>query len=140
MVTALQDSILDTFMLRYNAKHPGVERDVFPHLQPKNPTVIAYTATSWSQLLKPMSGIEMPPWPGQDADGAPPMTAAQCYRFCLSSPHVHVCLTGPEDRAELEAILKALDAGPLTPEPDQWVRDYGRAVKKKTPLSSIPLS
>ncbi len=121
-------SILGTFMLRYNAKHPGAEQDVFPHLAARNPTVIAYTATSWRQLLKPVRGLD-----------APPLTAAQCYRFCLSSPHVHVCLTGPANRAQLDDNLAALAAGPLSAEEEQRVRDYGRAVKKKTPLSSMPL-
>ena len=134
----VQDSILDTFMLRYNAKHPGAEKDIFPHLGVRNPTVMAYTATSWRQLLKPVSGIDMPPWPGA-APAPPPLTAGQCYRFCLTSPHVHVCLTGPASREHIAANLDALDAGPLSAEEETWIRAYGAAVKKKTPLRSIPL-
>lgn len=134
-----QDSILDTFMLRYNAKHPGAERDIFPHLQPKNPTVIAYTATSWQQLLKPVKGVQMPPWPGEEGETMPPLTAGLCYRFCLSSPHVHVCLTGPKTRAQLAANLEAMEAGPLSEDELEWVRNYGAQVKEKSPLMSIPL-
>ncbi|MFT7624195.1 MAG: aryl-alcohol dehydrogenase-like predicted oxidoreductase [Myxococcota bacterium] len=133
-----RDSLLDTFMLRYNAKHPGAERDVFPHLAARNPTVIAYTATSWRQLLKPVKGLEMPPWPG-DSGSPPPMTAGLCYRFCLSSPHVHVCLTGPASRQQLDENLGALELGALSTEEDAWVREYGRRVKAKTPIQSASL-
>ncbi len=127
-----RDSILDLLMIRYNAAHPGAEQDVFPHLAHRHPTVVAYTATSWRQLLKPL-GIGMPPWPGPPGEGPlpPPLTPALCYRFCLSSPHVHVVLTGPNDRAQLDANLDALEAGPLPPEEDAWVREYGRQVRAR---------
>jgi len=127
-----EDSILDLFMIRYNAAHPGAEEDVFPHLARRNPAVVSYTATSWRQLIKPL-GIPMRPWPLPAADGPvpPPLTPSLCYRFCLSSPHVHVVLTGPNDRAQLDANLDALEAGPLTGEEDAWVREYGRAVRAK---------
>jgi aryl-alcohol dehydrogenase-like predicted oxidoreductase len=127
-----RDSIIDAFMLRYNAKHPGAEQDVFPHLHHRKPLVISYTATSWRQLLRPIKGIEMPPWPGPTKVGdVPPLDAATCYRFCLGSPHVHVVLTGPASREQLDQNLTALAAGPLTAAEDAWVRDYGRRVKAK---------
>lgn len=105
------------FMLRYNAAHPGAEREVFPHLEKRHPAVVAYTATSWRKLLKKPRG-----W-----DGAP-MTAGDCYRFCLSSPHVDVVLTGPASEAQLDENLKALDAGALSPDEDAWMRRFGQAV------------
>lgn len=134
-----RDSILDLFMIRYNAAHPGAERDIFPHLHHRNPAVVAYTATSWRQLLKPLRGIEMPPWPGEVPAGEivpPPLTAPLCYRFCLGSPHIHVTLTGPADRAQLDRNLDALDQGPLSEAEERWVRDYGRQVhdKKRIPF------
>jgi len=126
-----RESILDTFMIRYNAKHPGAEKDIFPHLSHRNPAIVAYTATSWRQLLKPVS-IEMPPYPG-DRPGVqpPPLTAALCYRFCLSHANVHVTLTGPADRKQLDDNLDALDAGPLSANEDVWIREYGRKLKSK---------
>lgn len=134
----VKDSLLDTFMLRYNAKHPGAEQDIFPHLALRNPSVVTYTATSWRQLLRPLKGIEMPPWPG-DPQGAPPppLTGPLCYRFCLSNPHVHVVLTGPKTRAQLDENLAALEAGPLSDDELQWVRDYGAQVKSKKRLDYI---
>jgi aryl-alcohol dehydrogenase-like predicted oxidoreductase len=134
-----RDSILDAFMLRYNAKHPGAEQDVFPHLDARKPIVIAYTATSWRQLLRPIRGLEMPSWPGpaQDGEAPPPLTAGLCYRFCLTSPHVHVALSGPKDRVQLDENLDALDAGPLSPDEEAWVREYGRQVKARKKIPYI---
>jgi aryl-alcohol dehydrogenase-like predicted oxidoreductase len=131
-----RDSILDTFMIRYSAKHPGAEQDIFPHVGKRNPTIISYTTTSWQQLLRPVKGIDMPPWPGSKrlSPPPPPLTAGLCYRFSLSSPHVHVVLTGPKTRAQLDDNLAAVQAGPLSPEEDEWVRRYGRLVKDKKRL------
>ena len=79
--------------------------------------MVAYTATSWRKLLGRPRG-----WQG------PVPTAGHCYRFCLSDPAIHVTLTGPKDRAQLEENLTALEAGPLTPEEDRWMRDFGAKV------------
>ena len=133
-----RDSMLDAFMLRYNAKHPGAEQDVFPHLDARKPLVISYTATSWGQLLRRTRGVEMPPWPGPSRPGpVPPLTAGLCYRFCLTSPHVHVALTGPKNRAQLDENLEALDDGPLSPDEHAWVREYGRQVKVRRKIPYV---
>src|SRR5574341_1920916 len=70
------DSILDLLMIRYNAAHPGAERDIFPCLARRRPAIIAYTATAWRRLLRAPRG-----WKGRVA------TPGDCYRFCLTSPH-----------------------------------------------------
>jgi aryl-alcohol dehydrogenase-like predicted oxidoreductase len=111
------DSPLDLFMIRYNAAHPGAERDIFPHLAVRNPAVIAYTATSWRKLLKKPSHFD-----------GPAATAGDCYRFCLSSPHVDVVLTGPRNTEELRENLAAVDKGPLSAEEMTWMRALGTAV------------
>jgi len=111
------DSILDLLMIRYNAAHPGAEQDIFPHIAPRRPAVVAYTATAWRKLLRAPSG-----WKGRVA------TAGDCYRFCLTSPHVDVVLTGPRTVVELRDNLAALDKGPLSPEEMAFMRDFGRAV------------
>jgi aryl-alcohol dehydrogenase-like predicted oxidoreductase len=111
------DSPLDLFMIRYNAAHPGAERDIFPHLERRKPAVVAYTATRWRKLLAKPRG-----WDGQV------MTAGDCYRFCLSSPHVDIVLTGPKNTAQLEENLAGLEKGPLSAEEQTWMRDFGRVV------------
>ena len=111
-----ESSPLDQLMIRYNAAHPGAERDIFPHMSPGKPTILAYTATAWRKLLKRPSG-----WTG------PVMTAGDCYRFQLSNPHVDLAWTGPANREQLEENLKALEKGPLTDDEQQWMRAFGKA-------------
>lgn len=110
-------SILDLLMIRYNAAHPGAEQEIFPHLDQRRPAVIAYTATAWRRLLRAPRG-----WEGRVP------TAGDCYRFCLTSPHVDVVLAGPRSAAELRENLAALDQGPLSAEEMTFMREFGRAV------------
>jgi aryl-alcohol dehydrogenase-like predicted oxidoreductase len=110
-----EDSPLDLLMIRYNAAHPGAERDIFPHLEKRKPSVVAYTATAWRKLLKAPKG-----WAGQT------MTAGDCYRFCLSNSNVDLVLTGPASLAQLEESLSAIEKGPLSTEDLTWMREYGR--------------
>jgi aryl-alcohol dehydrogenase-like predicted oxidoreductase len=111
-----EDSPLDLLMIRYNAAHPGAERDIFPHLEKRKPAVVAYTATSWRKLLKAPSG-----WKGKVP------TAGDCYRFCLSSPHVDLVVSGPASGAQLDENLAALAKGPLSDEEMSWMREFGKA-------------
>jgi aryl-alcohol dehydrogenase-like predicted oxidoreductase len=111
-------SPLDVLMIRYNAAHPGAEKDIFPRVREAKPTVLAYTATSWRKLLKKPSG-----WSG-DA-----MTAGDCYRFQLSNPHVDLALTGPASRAEMDENLdRVMGKGPLANEEEAWMREFGKKV------------
>jgi predicted aldo/keto reductase-like oxidoreductase len=130
----MADSPIDLFMIRYNAAHPGAERDIFPH-QPTGaegrrvPAVVAYTATSWRKLLKAPRG-----WTG------PVMTAGDCYRFCLSSPYVDVTLSGPKTWPQLEESLDALEKGPLSADEARWMRAFGHAVHEGRATAMTPAS
>ena len=112
-----ESSTLDLLMIRYNAAHPGAETDVFPHLVRRHPAIVAYTATSWRKLLRPPRR-----WNG------PAATAGDCYRFCLTSPHVDVVLTGPRNVTELRENLAALEKGPLSEAEMTFMRQLGQAV------------
>lgn len=116
-----KDSIFDLLMIRYNAAHPGAERDIFPNLAPrgdaKRRAIVAYTATDWRKLMKPKSG-----WDGR------PMTAGECYRFCLSHPDVDLVLCGPKTEAELVQNLEAVEQGPLSSDELEWMRRFGKLV------------
>lgn len=112
-----EDSPLDLLMIRYNAAHPGAERDIFPHLDARHPAVVAYTATRWRKLLKRPGG-----WDG------PVPTAGDCYRFCLSSPHVDVVLNGPASVEQLKENVAAIQKGPLSEDEMRWMREFGRVV------------
>jgi aryl-alcohol dehydrogenase-like predicted oxidoreductase len=113
----VEESILDLLMIRYNAAHPGAEQDIFPHLTHRRPAMIAYTATAWRRLLRAPRG-----WNGRVP------TAGDCYRFCLTSPHIDVTLTGPRNVTEMRENLAALEKGPLSPEEMRFMREFGRVV------------
>jgi aryl-alcohol dehydrogenase-like predicted oxidoreductase len=110
---------LTALMMRYNAAHRGAEQDIFPYLAEHNPIVFNHTATRWTYLLRRPRG-----WP---KDGRVP-TAGMCYRFVLSNPHVHVCLTAPRNLRQFEENLAAVGQGPLSGEELQFMREFGDAV------------
>ena len=131
-------SEIDLFMIRYNAKHTGAEEDIFPYLKKRNPGVVSYTALAWQQLIRPVKGIDMPPWPGTPKETTmPPLTPELCYRFVLSNPHVHLVLTGPKDRKQLEMNFKSMQQGALTLEESDWIRQYGKQVRSKKRLDYV---
>ncbi|MBI4166175.1 MAG: aldo/keto reductase [Acidobacteria bacterium] len=110
---------IQTLMMRYNAAHRGAEQDIFPRLAAHGPGVIGYTATRWTALLRHPRG-----WP---KDGRVP-TPGMCYRFVLSNPHVHICLTAPRNLREFEENLSAFREGLLDPADMAFMRDFGVAV------------
>jgi predicted aldo/keto reductase-like oxidoreductase len=77
--------------------------------------MVAYTATSWRQLLNPN---KTPP-------GERVPTAGDCYRFVLSRSEVDVCMTGPADAAQMQEALGALRQGPMSEDELEWMRRVG---------------
>lgn len=121
VVPLLAESDIDVFHVRYNAVHRGAEREVFPLLPAAPPGMVAFTATSWRQLLNPR----------RVPAGEPIPTAADCYRFVLSNPAVHVCMTGPASAVHMREALAAWEAGPLDPERLAWMRRVGDAIYQR---------
>jgi aryl-alcohol dehydrogenase-like predicted oxidoreductase len=119
---AIAEPAFDSIMVRYNAAHPGAEREVFPLLARRRVGVVAFTATRWGTLLEPRFLPE----------GEPAPRASDCYRFALSSPHVDVCLAGPRDEAELDEALAAVSRGPMSDEELAWMRRVGAVVRERT--------
>ena len=120
LIPQLSAGDLDIFHVRYNAVHTGAERDVFPAL-PRDiprPGIVAFTATSWGQLLKP----------GKIPPGEPVPTASDCYRFVMSHPDVDVCMTGPSTEQHVREMLCALDRGPMEEQELAWMRRVGQAI------------
>ncbi len=110
------EGALDVIMMRYNAAHRGAEEEIFPFLQAHDPGVVSYTATRWGFLLKRPRG-----WA---KDGRIP-TAAMCYRFVLSNPHVHVCLTAPSTTRQFEENIAAMKDGPLDADDMDFMCSFG---------------
>jgi aryl-alcohol dehydrogenase-like predicted oxidoreductase len=120
---------VDVLHVRYNAVHPGAERDIFPKLPAPEvrPGVVAFTATCWGDLMRP----------DKVAAGDKVPTAGDCYRFNLTNPAVDLCLTGPRSVADLTAALEALEKGPMTSVEMGWMRRVGKAKYFKPRLFSI---
>src|SRR4029077_2263985 len=108
--------------VRYNAVHPGAEREVFPLLAANGNRLgmVAFTATSWRQLL---NSRRVPP-------GELVPTAADCYRFVLSHPAVDVCMTGPANEAQAAEALGAIELGPMRPDELAWMGRVGDFIHK----------
>jgi len=108
--------------VRYNAVHKGAEREVFPLLaSSSNPVgLVAFTATSWKQLLDPK---RIPP-------GERVPTASDCYRFVLSNPAIDVCMTGPANESQAVEAVRAIEMGPMNEEELAWMRRVGDHIHK----------
>ena len=119
-----RDARVGLLQVRYNAAHPGADDDVFPHLPADRPGVVAYTSTSWGQLLDP---AHVP-----RGERAP--AATDCYRFVLTSPFVDACYAGPANGEQLDAAMRALDLGPMKDEELAWMRRVGENVHERTRL------
>lgn len=113
------EGAVDILMIRYNAAHRGAEEEIFPYLEQHNPGLVSYTATRWSYLLR-----RPRKWPREDE--VP--TAGMCYRFVLSNPKVHVCMTAPSNAKELKENLDSLRQGPLSREEMEFMRRFGDTV------------
>ncbi len=111
--------LLDALMIRYNAAHPGAERDVMPHLAAHGTGFISYTATRWGRLLVRPRG-----WPKSE----PIATPGQCYRFVLSNPQVQVALTAPSNERQLLDNLREVERGPLPDDEMAFMRRFGAYV------------
>lgn len=110
------DPAYDIFHIRYNAKHTGAERDIFPLLPAgSRPGIVCFTATSWRQLL---NAKKMP-------KGEPAPSAADCYRFVLSNPSVDLCMTGPGNMQHMRAAVQAIERGPMSSDEMAWMRRVG---------------
>jgi aryl-alcohol dehydrogenase-like predicted oxidoreductase len=116
------EGALDVLMIRYNAAHRGAEQDIFPYLSQHNPGIISYTATRWSYLLRRPKG-----WP----KGGRIPTAGECYRFVLSNPYVHVCLTAPWNQKQLQENIDAVRQGPLSENDLHFMKEFGDAVYRQ---------
>ncbi|MGD2134878.1 MAG: aldo/keto reductase [Gemmatimonadales bacterium] len=117
----LRQGAIDVAMIRYNAAHRGAETEIFPETRHHGPGVVSYTATRWRYLLRRPRG-----WPKE----ARIPTPGECYRFVLSNPHVHVCLTAPSNLRQFDENLTAVRAGPLSQNDLTFMRAFGDAVHR----------
>ena len=112
----------DILHVRYNAAHPGAERDCFPRLPAEGrPGIVSFTGTSWGQMINPKY---TPP-------GERTPSAGDCYRFVLSNPDVDVCATGPTLDAHVDEAIAARELGPMSADEVAWMKRVGVEVRRR---------
>lgn len=111
-----KEKIFDIFHIRYSAAHRGAEKEIFPYLPKENgPGIVVFNATKHGRLLKKRKIPKEEKVP----------KSSDCYRFCLSHPSVHVCITGPKNSEQMREALLTLDKGPMNPEEHKWMHRVG---------------
>lgn len=109
---------VQVLMHRYNMAHRKSEEAVLPAAIDAGVPVVAFTCTRWGSLLEGHAKWQM---------RVP--SAADCYRFVLRHPAVHVALTAPATENHLRQNLTVLSE-PREPAPDEmstW-KTYGDLV------------
>lgn len=114
----VRDERYEVCHIRYNAAHPGAEKDIFPHLAHPAPGIASFTCTRWGDLLR---AANMPA-------GTPPLSAVDCYRFVLTNRHVQVAICGPATDDEMADSLAVLQRGPMDEDEMRRVRSIGEHV------------
>jgi aryl-alcohol dehydrogenase-like predicted oxidoreductase len=127
----IDEALWSIFHVRYNAAHPGAERDVFPCLEDRGeaqrPGIVTYTTTSWGQLC---DASRVP-------KGERTPTGTDCYRFAISNPNVDVCLAGPDNPDQMRQALEALELGPMDADELAWMRRVGAHIYGRDRTASI---
>jgi len=117
-----KEKVFDVFHVRYNAVHRGAENDVFPLLPKKDgPGVVIFTATCHTKLLRRNYVPKNEQTP----------KAIDCYRFVLSHPSVHLCVTGAQNLEQTRQALRVLELGPMTEKELAWMRRVGDYIYSK---------
>jgi aryl-alcohol dehydrogenase-like predicted oxidoreductase len=105
--------------------HRKATDEVFPAAVRSQTPVVAFTATRWGTLLESHA----------EGNGDPP-SAADCYRFCLAQPAVHVVLTAPKTLQELNENLVALKSLPMSVKARRHWEQFGDMIYRRGGRSS----
>jgi hypothetical protein len=116
--TALSHDLVDIGYVRYNATHPGAEKDLFPVLRakPNKSKLFAFATTLGHVKPKRFDelGLEKQYWRPVHTDH---------YRFALSRSEVSGVLCAPSSPAEIQDTVRALEKPPLTDEEIAYVKN-----------------
>jgi hypothetical protein len=104
---ALSEDRIDLGFLRYNPRHPGARRDVFPAVRDGGRArIFAFKSTAGYRSPALLSALGLDDyWVPRKVDH---------YRYALTHGEVDGLLCAPQTSAELEGLLSALEEGPLS--------------------------
>jgi hypothetical protein len=115
--TPIVHGLVDIAFARYNPAHAGARADLFPALAGARLAPL-YIFNSTSGYVDPgrmkVLGIGRSKWRPHITDH---------YRFALTRPEVNGLLCSPQTPAEVEALGRALEAGPLDDDEETYLMD-----------------
>lgn len=117
---AVSGRLVDVAWTRYNPLHVGARTDVFPEL-PRSKAVPLFGFNSTVGYVPPRRRREL----GVGPEYWQP-SVTDYYRFALTRPHLRGLLCALATPAEVAALARALEEGPLTREEEQFLIDLAR--------------
>ena len=114
---AINHQLVDLAFIRYNPTHMGAKSDVFPHLTGL-PGTLLYNFKSTLGFMRRQRYAELGL---DDKHWRPEIT--DYYRFALSRPEIDGLLCSPTTQREVRDLSRALAAGPLDEEEENYLID-----------------
>jgi len=129
----LNSPLLDVVMVRHNVAHRTAQRKVFAHLDANDqqrPGIVTFkSAGMMSNLSEPPAGLPRECWVPSVPD---------LYRYSLNQNCVDIALAGWRDRSEVDAAIKGVKKGKLTPQELDYLNLYGDLHRNKVKINEIP--
>ena len=126
---AINHQMIDIAYIRYNSSHAGAREDLFPFLDGSSKTLV-YNFKNTLGFVPP----EAYPQLGlNDTYWRPKVT--DYYRFVLTRPEIHGSLCGLGDPAQVSALAKAMEEGPLDEEEEKFLMDLSLLAEGKASLA-----
>lgn len=128
--TAVTRGLVDVAFARYNAGHTGALVDLFPAIADESVPLFNFTSTRGYVPHRDLPELGV-------GEGWQP-TRADHYRFVLSRPEIAGILCAPRTPAELDALLAAWRAGPLSADEQAYLVTLHRAASRTRMSRSSP--
>src|SRR5262249_49151235 len=125
---ALEHSLTDLTLIRYNPRHPGAKVDVFP----------SRSKSSRSRIYSFKSTLGRPD-PRALGDRFWIPSHADYYRYALSPAEMDGILISVNTSRELAELIAALERGPLSPEEEEHMEVLAR-LAPPSPLAGLASS
>jgi predicted aldo/keto reductase-like oxidoreductase len=116
-----QSPLLDVVMVRHNVAHRSAQNMILNQYDlhdTERPGVVTFKSVGSHSgvLFRPPSGLPTGCWTPSVPD---------LYRYALSQDNVDVCLTGMQERSQIDVAIAAMRQGKLTPEEINYLNLYG---------------
>lgn len=129
----LNHPFLDVAMVRHNVAHRSAQNKILQQLNPQDPQrtgVVTFKSTGshTGPLWLPPATLPTGCWCPSVPD---------LYRYSLSQENVDVCLTGVQNRDQIDAAIAGLEQGKLTPEEIDYLNLYGDLHRQRISIEAV---